>query len=61
MRKEYEFVKQVADPIKISEEWQVLFDLYMNEKNSQKKISETQIKLRQNDFLSCHRYFSEYF
>ena len=57
MRKEYEFVKQVADPIKISEEWQVLFDLYMNEKNSQKKISETQIKLRQNDFLFANRLY----
>ncbi|MDC0041332.1 glycosyltransferase [Candidatus Nitrosopelagicus sp.] len=57
---EYNFVKEIADPVKIAGEWDKLFTFYLSDKNNQNKISSYEIKLRQTNFFFINKlYFNK--
>ena len=55
--RELEFVKQIADPHKISHEWEKLFDNYMGNIHEKQIISSKEIRNRQNNFFIINRLY----
>ena len=61
MKKEFEFTKQIADPVEIASKWEKLFEQYMNNRKNREKISDKQIKFRQNSFFLINRLYLKKF
>ena len=61
MKKEFEFTKQIADPVEIASKWEKLFEQYMNNRKNREKISDKQIKFRQNSFFLIYRLYLKKF
>ncbi len=57
MEQEYDFIKQIADPVKIGQKWDDLFVNYMKNERKTKTASSFQIKLRQKEFLFANRLY----